>query len=517
MTPLLVALMGSVTVAQSPAGQDGLDRAAQFTLSQTVRLVVLDVVVTDKQGNLVPDLTSKDFAIYEDKQKQTIHSFEGSTDHHLPPEVRVESTADLAKAPDTPVTILVLDELNTRFEDMAYARFTLKSYLLRQSAVLPHPVALLVAGNTKFKVLMDYTRDRAALLNALDQHFPEYPWKMQLSGKSGPGTAERLAMSLGSLQQIAQATSGHPGRKNVIWVGRGFPSVNTIQSPDRDALVIQGALRTAINALRDARITLSTIDPTANASSTVDIETPDDLATAEDENGGDPFPGNVNFQLIAPATGGRVFYSRNDIDNEIGTSIRDGENYYTLSYSPSNRNDQAQPYRRISIQINRPGLIATTRNGYYIRTDAPPRSTTPAEVKGLRAKLAFDMGSAANSDIAYTGLACSVSPMAGKPNAFVLHVDSPALAWRELPGESRQAEVTILVASFSKEKKMIGHLIEEIATTLPVPQPGVTQQATADFTVTNDIPTDAVRVRFVVRDAANGKIGTVDYAPQMSR
>jgi len=499
---------------QQPAAQN-LDQTP--TILVNARLVVLDVVVTDKAGNIVPDLTEKDFTVFEDKAPQTIRSFEGPAMHHLAPDVKIDSTADLAKAPEAPVTVLVLDELNSNFQDMSYARHELEKYLLAQPAELSEPTALLVASNTKFQVILDYTRDRNAILTALTKHFPEYPSLMMQSGKSGPGAVERLAMSLESLQQIAQAMAGHPGRKNLIWVGRGFPAVNINDSTDKEAATIQGAVEKVIDTLRDARVTVTAIDPTINATDTVEIVTPEDLVLAEDANGSDPFEGDVNFQLLAPATGGRVYFSRNDIDEEIASTSRDGDNYYTLSYIPTNQNDAAQPYRRISVQIDRPGLTATTRNGYYMQTARPAPPATAEDQKNLRATLALDLGSAMNSNMTYTGLPITVSRVAGRADEFVVHVESHALTWRDLPGGNSQAEITLAAASFGKQNKMLAHIVEERTGQWRAEKPGVQLPATADFTFTAAVPAGAVRVRIVARDAASGKMGTVDFDPQKLR
>src|SRR5258705_10793876 len=52
------------------------------TLKVTTRIVVLDVVVTDKKGNLVPhELTRDEFTVLEDGQQQAIRSFEAPKDH----------------------------------------------------------------------------------------------------------------------------------------------------------------------------------------------------------------------------------------------------------------------------------------------------------------------------------------------------------------------------------------------------------------------------------------------------
>src|ERR1017187_6803793 len=113
-------LAGCVAAAQAPISQTPNSQNTTPVLTINARIVILDVVVTDKAGALVPGLTRDDFTIYEDQTQQTIRSFETPEQHVLPPGVSINSTADLAKAPDAPVTLLVLDELNTRFEDMSF-------------------------------------------------------------------------------------------------------------------------------------------------------------------------------------------------------------------------------------------------------------------------------------------------------------------------------------------------------------------------------------------------------------
>src|SRR5713226_4944458 len=59
--------------AQQPVAQAPLP-AAGVIKTQT-NLVLVDAVVTDKKGNYVRDVESKDFRVYEDGKEQTITSF----------------------------------------------------------------------------------------------------------------------------------------------------------------------------------------------------------------------------------------------------------------------------------------------------------------------------------------------------------------------------------------------------------------------------------------------------------
>jgi hypothetical protein len=100
-----------------------------FTLQVSSREVILDVVVTDRSANLHNDLTRDDFHITEDGVAQRIDGFEPPSAHMIPAaSVTIRSTADLeSRASQSPVNIIVLDELNTSFQDMAFARYALKS------------------------------------------------------------------------------------------------------------------------------------------------------------------------------------------------------------------------------------------------------------------------------------------------------------------------------------------------------------------------------------------------------
>src|SRR5690348_9363191 len=64
-------------VSQAPATAPGVIKAE-------ANLVLLDVVATDKKGNYVRDLESKDFHVYEDNSEQKIISFSRASDANGP-------------------------------------------------------------------------------------------------------------------------------------------------------------------------------------------------------------------------------------------------------------------------------------------------------------------------------------------------------------------------------------------------------------------------------------------------
>jgi VWFA-related protein len=479
-----------------------------FTLSVNARIVVLDVVVTDKKGKQVKrtDLTRDDFTIVEDGKPQVIRSFETPDAHQMPQVEKpiVASAADLKKIGDAPVTILVLDELNSRFEDMSYARNSMMKYLQSQPPVLREPTVLMVAMNTTFQQVHDYTQDRDALIDVVKKHMPEYPWRMMNSGKSGPGAVERMAQVMAALLQISQASTGTSGRKNLIWVGSGFPAADMVGLDTVTADTVQAALKRVTDRMLAARVTLYSINPAPGTTTTVEVDDPSDMDTSSDENGSDPFGGGLaSFEALTTSTGGKAFRGRNDINNEIGEGIATGDFYYTMSYTPTNTSDDAAKYRKIRVVMKDPNLRATTRDGYYQETVAEtnPAIDKDAKPKQQRANLQLDLSGALTTTISYNGLGVKAAKAAD--GTYKITVDDAGLTWTPNTAGGETAEATLAAGWYDAKNKLLGHVAREETSPRG-------DRAGAVFTLPISVPAGAVRLRILARDAASGKMGTVD-------
>src|ERR1700685_2491063 len=95
------------------------------TLRVTSTLVFLDVTVLDKKGHpVVTGLSKDDFTITEDKKPQRIFSFEAPDTH-----VMSANAGDDNPDGKAPVTTIVLDLLNSSFEDFAFIRDEVRRFL----------------------------------------------------------------------------------------------------------------------------------------------------------------------------------------------------------------------------------------------------------------------------------------------------------------------------------------------------------------------------------------------------
>ena len=491
------AVAPSQTPAPVPNG--AAPTAAPYTIRANVPLVILDVVVADAKGKPILDLPRSSFHVQESDEPQTILNFEHAGSRVPPPSVDVNSTADLDRlAPQAPVQIILLDEFNTRFEDMAFARYSLKKFLQKQPDKLSTPTLLLAVSLQRFEVLHDYTQDKQAVIKALDHHFAAYPWQTHQFAWVG----ERYSLAFITLRRVAQAVIGHPGHKNMIWIGRGFPPYFVANTPVDTQRRIDTAVQDCVNTLRDARVTLYTIDPAG-----VMID-PGKYGAAAAFN--DPMGGNYQFSGLARATGGTALYGRNDVDAEIGTAIQDGASFYTLTYRPTNNSRDPQQFRKIKVTIDdQPGAKIFTRQGYYLQYG--PGKVDP---KNISRRLAMDLLAADSSTMTYDGVPISVAPVENEADKFLIHIEPRGLVWTVATDtEPRHADFILMVSTFDKKGVELKRdsRVFKIAATGEVPPSGRLERALdVKYQIENN--PKAVRARFTVRVTATGRIGAVDAA-----
>ena len=286
--PLCAAILVCVLTVQQAMAQGQQGSSGVPTIRVNSRLVFLDVTVLDKKGHLVvKGLTKDDFTITEDKKPQRVFSFEAPETHEV--DANLEADNPNGKAP---MTVFVLDLLNSSFADFAFIRWSVRRYLEAQPMELNSPAELMVIGNQSLEMVQGYTRNREDLLSALKHVPPALPYKLM-----GPSFYwERFGQSLDALQQIALQNKGVPGRKNIVWVGHGGPGINTafLTSPiieDLDRYV-----HDTTNLLVDARVSLFVIYPGLPINGrTFSLSA---LQAEADLGDNDPFAGDINFRHI---------------------------------------------------------------------------------------------------------------------------------------------------------------------------------------------------------------------------
>lgn len=506
-----VLLFASLSVsAQTPAPsqqQQPSASAAVPTIRVTSRLVFLDVTVLDKKGHpVVSGLTKDDFVITEDKKPQRIFSFE-------PPEVH---TLDLHPgAPNSdgeaPRTILVLDQLNSSFEDFAYIRYEVHRYLVTRPKELRSPTELMLVGNESLQLLQSWTRSREDLFDALT-HIPAVlPYKQM----NGSFWIERLPQSIDALQQIALQTQGVSGRKNIIWVGRGMPSLDPVRFPGDELDALQQYLHQTTNLLVDSRISLFVIYPGLSVRGyRVPFSAEDADADLGDD---DPFLQGINFGVLTNETGGKLFYNRNDVDQEMREARTLGSEYYTLTYQPHNGNDNGR-FRRIRVTLRNPNLLALTKTGYFApdsKAHAVPHEQTLAA-----------LSEAVYSTIPLKSVNLFIGNIVRHPDAqtaqFTVFIRGKDLDWVNNADGQPSVDLALAAASLNRDGKVLASRIFFTSATSTLPDPDQLSPYPVRLLLNIRTPPKTRSVRVVVETRPANRIGsasldhaTLDAAPAL--
>ncbi|MFZ0314516.1 MAG: VWA domain-containing protein [Candidatus Korobacteraceae bacterium] len=316
------------------------------------RLITLDVVVADQAGHAVAGLQQQDFTLLDNKLAQKVIAF------HAAPGTPANA--------DPPVeVILVVDEVNTSFQQVVIVRQEIEKYLSQNGGQLALPVAILFFTDSGAASTTP-SNDGKAVLAELKQH--KQPLRNTNRAQGGLGAIERMNSSLRMLGHLADFEAKRPGRKLVIWMSPGwtFLASPLVQLSSKDQ---QALFRTVVglsDALQRAGITLYNVNPAGSGGNALKSYYKSFLkgVTAAKQ----VEVGNLGLQVLASQSGGLVLNSNNDLAGEITTCVNDANAFYILTFEAA-AGDGPNEYHALEVTIDKPGLEARTRSGYYARVE----------------------------------------------------------------------------------------------------------------------------------------------------
>jgi VWFA-related protein len=317
---------------------------------------VLDVVVTDKSGKPVKGLEEKDFSVLDNGHPQSLQSFQAVGSGVV--------AADLKPAEPPVKIVMLVDEVNTTFNRVAYERDQIKKFLLQNNGVLAYPTSFAFFSDTGTQIQAGTSRDGNALLASFDQH--ETALRSIRRGEGFYGAVERFQLSLNTLNSLVAKEGPMPGRKIVIWISPGWPILSGpgIELSSKNEAGLFASVVSASNALREARITLYSVDPEgADAAGGIRAfyyeEFLKPVTAAKNTQAG-----NLALQVLALQSGGLALPASNDITAQLTHCVTDADAFYTLTIEPAHA-EHPNEFHTIKVKVATPGLTARTRNGYY--------------------------------------------------------------------------------------------------------------------------------------------------------
>lgn len=374
--------------------------AQQATFQSETRVVVVDAVVTTRNGDYVRDLTAKDFRLQEDNKEQPIRG--------------------LTRESDGPQRlVLFFDFTGMGAADQATARQAALDFI---DASPPGQLVAVTALSESFVVAQNFTENANRLKEAIRRLRLDTP----SAGATPLGAdARELMLAAGNL---ARNLGALPGRKALVLFA-GAALLAAAQGSDVSALAPQFnrsnvALYPIVSPI--ARVDLQN---TAAAPPDCDQRRPAPrYGVAPREQPCSNVPDDNGLNALATTTGGFATPASNDLRGQLQKIAAEQNEYYALSYSPPP--SKGETCHTLRVKVDRKDVIVRARSAYC--PQKPPDILAQSRVeRDLEKHAAGAAGSTASIEAPY---------FYSSPNIARVHVAMEI----PLPGLKPQTEVNIL-------------------------------------------------------------------------
>ena len=371
---LAVLLVGAAALA-APAraqeeGQPPAERpSGEFGEELDVSEVLLDVLVTDRQGNVIIGLGPDDFIVEEDGERVPVAGVSFYSNRRLagPAPQALAGELQIEPLPEDRYFILLFEDQRQKQPDTSVELVKQQLDAARRakewvrSELLPNDWVAVASYDHKLKLQSDFSRDRQALVKAIDGAIrgkdlgKTWPSRAEAAeGSAGPSLAAHLPAGddlrkaslriYDAVELVAEAAGTIRGRKNLLLFTTGFGQINSVGQYLEDPRYYPPMME----ALNDNNVAAYTIDLTPN---TVQHVMSDAMNQLAEETGGEYYFNFVNF--LTPLS-----------------QIADENNgYYLLAYQSRHPRGESG-YQKVRVRTANPQFQVKTREG-YVYGDAP--------------------------------------------------------------------------------------------------------------------------------------------------
>jgi VWFA-related protein len=564
---IIIALLILLSTAPVFSQQKPQKPADEQPIRISTELVQIDVVVTDKRGQIVRGLTKDDFELYESGKKQLINFFEfveagkgrqtagGGAKETTP---QVTPPTGLTEPDVRRIFAFVVDDLTIRFEDLVYTRQMLTNFVDAQ--MQPNDLVAIVRTVGGKGLLQQFTSDKQLLHRAIDALTPSpHPFSafnnptaeklpaninsFLIGGSAGGATSGadvlgesadissavdetnkllRSYMSLGTASFVVDSLRQLPGRKSLILISGGLPLLSGRQGS------VAGNVSYFLNLLTDkatrAGVAIHTMDIRGlDAQSAVAsfADTPGRSALggasingafgrAPDEalfgykNPFDTTEGQQGLRALAYATGGIPVLNKNDFNEGLGKILAASEGYYLLAYTPIDSKFDGN-FRKLEVKVKGDDLRVHSRRGYLAREEAQAETPTTKQEQ----LLAAIRSPLARRDIDLDAILLykATSPQKGEIGINV-NIDPKKLSF-ETVADKQQASYDVAGFVFDELGKLRGGFSETVNASLTPQEISQTGASGFTYSANTTLPAGVYQVRLAVRDNKTGNIGTL--------
>ena len=542
------------------------------TVRVSTHMVLVDVVVTDKQGKPVNGLHPEDFVVEENGKVQKISSLTTPAENapaaapQLPP--GIYSNRPEYRSPGGPITVMLLDALNTPFTNQGYARRQMLAFVQQQFKPTDRMAVFALTG--PLTVLQDLTSDPQVLYAALQRYKPQSQ-EFESSGRpatsAANGTAttagvvtsldastpplvdnssaaslrggsasgaissvqaalqafeeaqaayaqeQRAVMTLSALGSLARMLGGLPGRKNLIWVTGELP----FSFIPEDRVMTEAELGEELPSMETRRVgehAAGNYAATFRSSHAEEIrQISARLSTAQvavypvDARGlsiSTEVDSQETMREMARETGGRAYVNQNEIRVGVERAFADESAAYSLGYYPENKKYDGK-YRSIKVKVKREGVEIHSRRGYY--------AVDPTQTKGYNAQQEVASALGDNAPSTLVAFSAQVKPPSANsvPNKIGVTylVDASTLSAEDASG-GKHMNVVFYATIFSPTGKIVANTSQKVDQTFDA---NTYQQIVQKGLMLHlDVDPQPGQLRLAVQDVRTGLVGTIRTA-----
>src|SRR6266700_379783 len=563
--PLVVTVAATSLWAQQPS-------IPSPTIRVSTHMVLVDVVVTDKQGKAINGLHPENFVVEENGKVQKISNLTTPAENapvsapQLP--AGIYSNRPEYRSPGGPITVMLLDALNTPFTNQGYARRQMLAFVQQQFKPTDRMAVFALTG--PLNVLQDLTSDPQVLYAAIQRYKPqaqefESSGRPATSAASGTATTgsvvtsldpstpplndnsasasvrggaasdafssaqaalaafegaqvayaqeQRSVLTLSALGSMARILGGLPGRKNLIWVTGELP----FSFIPEDRVMTEAELGEELPSMETRRVgehAAGNYAATFRASHAQEIrEIASRLATAQvavypvDARGlsiSTDIDSQETMREMARETGGRAYVNQNEIKFGVERAFADESAAYTIGYYPENKKNDGK-YRSIKVKVKRAGVAIHSRRGYY--------AIDPTQTKGYNPQQEVSSALGDNAPSTLIAFSAQVKPPSANsvPNKIGVTylVDASTLSAEDASG-GKHMNVVFYATIFSPAGKIVANTSQKVDQTFDA---NTYQQIVQKGLMLHlDIDPQPGQLRLAVQDVRTGMVGTIRTA-----
>jgi VWFA-related protein len=526
----LVAVALEFTLLCLPA----ISQQEEYRVRVESELVLVNVTVKDKSGNIITNLKPENFTILEDNKPERVISFDienidaianqdVAQSHPLAnpapasqPSAAAPPASNTDRFKDRRLIVLFFDLSAMQPDEIDRAITSAEHYVDVQMA--PADLVSIVSLGSSLLVNQDFTSDHDLLKKQL-QAFSTGSGQGFEEGTTGttegtpdtgqPFTADNTEYNifntdrrLEALRSVAEKLSRVQQKKSLIYFSSGM---------DRTGIENQSELRAAVNAAIRSNLAIYTMDLRGLQAIVAGGE-----AQNASMRGTSPYSGqsminalNSNFTTqetlvtLASDTGGKAFLDSNDFSQIFKGVQQDTSTYYLLGYHSSNPARDGR-YRRITVKVNVPGVKVDYRRGYYAPADYQHSTKEDKELQ-LQEQLASGLPA---TDLP---LYMSTAYFRIDPKKYYVEV-SLVVPGSEIPftraSDRDKANLDVIGMVLDPEQHPLTHIRDTVK--LAVDTSSEVRKKNVQYNTGLDLTPGKYHLKFVVRENQTGRMGSFE-------